>query len=153
MGQFSWICADTRRELIEQDIDTDALVPDTWTKKAYLLIPAEFGGGHYSVDGNYGGYGIFYDGKGKPHDAYEELAKWNGVEGKDSRESRNNAIDLYYKAADPSKSQYADYNHNVPATMKYPLKITEEPRPYEAAGCATDDPDQGWGQYRDDEDC
>jgi formiminotetrahydrofolate cyclodeaminase len=49
------------------------------------------------------------------------------------------------------KSKYEDYNHNVPATMKYPLKITERPMPYEAAGCATDDPNQGWGEYEPDD--
>ena len=153
MGQFSWKCADTGHALLCHDIEEERLVEDSWTKKAYLLIPKEFGGGHYSVDNNYDGYGEFYDENGKAHDAYEELARWNGVEdpGKDKFESRHNAIELYYTAADPSVSRFKAYNHNVPSTMKYPLKITERPMPYEAAGCATDDPNQGWGEYEPDD--
>ena len=67
MGQFSWICSDTRRELICYDIPET----NTRTKKAFLLIPKEFGGGCYKVDDNYDGYGCFYDDNGKEVDAYE----------------------------------------------------------------------------------
>lgn len=151
MGQFSWKCADTGHALLCDDTDEAGLKPNTWTKKAYLLIPKEFGGGHFSVDHNYEGYGVFYDKHGNEHDAYEELARWNGVEGATPDESRCNAIDLYYKPVDPVVSPYEDYNHNTEASMKYPLKITENPMPYEAAGTALDDPNQGWGEYEPEE--
>ena len=147
MGQFSWKCADTGNALLEDSTDEVGLVPNSWTKKAFLLIPKEFGGGAYSVDGNYEGYGEFYDDAGNPHDAYEELAKWNGITGKDTQDSRCNAINLYYTPADPLVSPYQDGNHNTTATMKYPLKIVENCMPYEQAGCCTDDPNQGWGEY------
>ena len=154
MGQFSWKCSDTGHALLEETISTDGLVPDTWTKDAYLLIPKEFGGGYFEVHGDYDGYGRFYDKDGNKHDAYEELAKWNGVPGKNAVESRHIAIMLYFKAKDPSHSQYADDNHNTYETLKYPLKITEEPMDYEDAEPCTDDPNQGWGEYlpEDDED-
>ena len=154
MGQFSWKCSDTGHALLEDSTDEVGLVPDTWTKKAYLLIPKEFGGGYYSVDNNYDGYGRFYDNDGKAHDAYEELARWNGITGKDTQASRCNAIELYYTGYNPDMSNYADGNHNIPETMKYPLKITEEPMDYEDAEPCTDDPNQGWGEYlpEDDED-
>lgn len=151
MGQFSWKCSDTGNALLEYTTDEVGLVPDTWTKKAYLLIPKEFGGGYYSVDNNYEGYGDFYDKDGKAHDAYEELAKWNGVTGKDTQESRCNAIELYYTGYRPEISKYADGNHNLPETLTYPLKITEEPMDYEDADPCTDDPNQGWGEYLPDD--
>lgn len=141
MGQFSWKCSDTGHALLEGCIDEVGLVPDTWTKKAYLLIPKEFGGGHYSVDHNYDGYGRFYDKDGETHDAYEELARWNGVAVDDPRKSRCNAIDLYWRTLE------GDGGHNSPDVMKYPLKITEEPMAYEDAEPCTDDPNQGWGEY------
>ena len=147
MGQFSWKCADTNRALIECYTDEMDLVENTWTKKAYLLIPKEFGGGHYFVNGNYEGYGVFYDAQGNEHDAYEELAKWNGIEGKTPDESRANAIDLYFTPVDPQVSRYMDGNHNSSEVMKFPLKITENPMRYEDAGVATDDPNQGWGEH------
>ena len=155
MGMFSWKCSDTGHALIAGDIDTERLVPDTWTKKAFMLIPKEFGGGAYSVDGNYEDYGVFYDDNGGEHDAYEELAKWNGVTGKDTFESRSNAINLCYTPENPAISPYQDGNYNSPKVMKYPLKIVESYVPYEEADPCTDDPNQGWGEYlpEDDEAC
>lgn len=141
MGQFSWICSDTRRELICYDIPET----NTRTKKAFLLIPKEFGGGCYKVDDNYDGYGCFYDDNGKEVDAYEALAKWNGVEGKDKQESRSNAIGLYYTPVNKDISQYEKGNYNRAETMKYPLKIVEYECAYENAEPCWDDPNQGWG--------
>lgn len=155
MGQFSWRCADTKNALISKGIEPQK----NCTTKAYLLIPKEFGGGHFYVDNSkrgraYNGYGEFYDENGKVHDAYVELAKWNGLvpEGFDEHdanmvyEARSKAIEKYYTPEDPNVSPYKDGNYNSPELFKYPLKITEEPMKYEQAGIALDDPNQGWGE-------
>jgi len=155
MGQFSWVCSDTENELICGDIDTYGI--HDYTKKAYVPIPKEFGGGSFKVDGNYDGYGEFYDDNGNEVDIYEELAKWNGVAVKgDKQKSRCNAIELYFTPKDNSISQYAKGNYNIEETMKYPLKIVENECAYEDAKPCWDDPNQGWGwsdsSYDDDED-
>lgn len=155
MGQFSWVCSDTENELICYDIDTCGI--HDYTKKAYVPIPKEFGGGSFKVDDNYDGYGRFFDKDGNEVDIFEELAKWNGVyvDG-DTQKSRSNAIDLYYTPKDPSISQYRQGNYNVEETMKFPLKIVENECAYENAEPCWDDPNQGWGweddSYDDDED-
>lgn len=143
MGQFSWICSDTDNSLVCYDTDEFGCI--NFTKKAFLLIPKEFGGGSFKVDHDYDGYGDFYDDCGNEHDAYEELAKWNGVavEG-DKQKSRSNAIELYFKKKD------GDYN--TEETMKYPLKIVEFECAYEDAEPCCDDPNQGWGNYIYEED-
>lgn len=69
----------------------------------------------------YDGYGNFFDEQGKKHDAYEELAKWNGLlpEGykpKNSdmvQQARSNAIEKYYTPEDLNVS-YQDGNYNSP---------------------------------------
>lgn len=144
MGQFSWVCSDTENELLCFDINTSRLY--NYTKKAYVPIPKEFGGGSFKVDNNYDGYGEFFDDNGKEVDIYEELAKWNGVavDG-DKQQSRSNAIKLYYTPKDESISQYEKGNHNTCETMKYPLKIVENECAYEDAEPCWDDPNQGWG--------
>ena len=144
MGQFSWVCSDTENELLCFDINTSRL--HDYTKKAYVPIPKEFGGGSFKVDNNYDGYGEFFDDNGKEVDIYEELAKWNGVavDG-DKRQSRSNAIKLYYTPKDESISQYEEGNYNTYETMKYPLKIVENECAYEDAKPCWDDPNQGWG--------
>ena len=73
MGQFSWVCSDTENELICYDIDTYRI--HDYTKKAYVPIPKEFGGGSFNVDNNYDGYGRFFDKDGNEVDIFEELAK------------------------------------------------------------------------------
>lgn len=144
MGQFSWVCSDTENELICGDIDTYRI--HDYTKKAYVPIPKEFGGGSFKVDGNYDGYGEFYDDNGNEVDIYEELAKWNGVAVKgDKQKSRCNAIKLYFTPKDDSISQYEKGNYNIEETMKYPLKIVENECAYEDAKPCWDDPNQGWG--------
>ena len=144
MGQFSWVCSDTENELLCFDINTSRL--HDYTKKAYVPIPKEFGGGSFKVDNNYDGYGEFFDDNGNEVDLYEELAKWNGVAvdgGKQQR--RSNAIKLYYTPKDESISQYEKGNYNTEETMKYPLKIVENECAYEDAEPCWDDPNQGWG--------
>ena len=154
MGQFSWRCADTKNALLDRGIKPQK----NCTTKAYLLIPKEFGGGYFFVDNNirgreYDGYGNFFDEQGKKHDAYEELAKWNGLlpEGFNPnnrdmvQQARSNAIEKYYTPEDPNVSPYEDGNYNSPEILKYPMKITEEPMKYEQAGIALDDRNQGWG--------
>ena len=155
MGQFSWVCSDTENELICGDIDTYGI--HDYTKKAYVPIPKEFGGGSFKVDGNYDGYGDFYDDNGNEVDIYEELAKWNDVAVKgDKQASRAHAIHLYFTPKDDSISQYEKGNYNTEETMKYPLKIVENKCAYEDAQPCRDDPNQGWGwsdsSYDDDED-
>lgn len=132
------------------------------TTKAYLLIPAEFGGGYYFVNNEttgreYDGYGNFFDALGIKHDAYEELAKWNGLlpEGFDHKDrnmvqtARMNAIEKYYTPEDPTISFYEDENYNSPKILKYPLKSTENPTTYEKAAVSTDDRNEGWGDDYD----
>lgn len=149
MGQFSWKCSDTGNALINSGIRQQK----NCTAKAYLLIPAEFGGGHYFVDSGtcgrgYDGFGNFFDKLGIKHDAFEELAKWNGLlpEGVDHTNSnmvqtaRDTAIDMYLTPEGPEDGSY-----NSPKILKYPLKITEHPIAYERAMPSTDDPNQGWG--------
>lgn len=154
MGMFSWICSDTENSLICADIDEVGCVD--YTKKAFLLVPKEFGGGSFKVDHNYEGYGVFYDENGNEHDAYDELAKWNGVrvDEKDASDederlfrSRSNAISLYFTAKDESKSPYEKGNYNTYETLKFPLKIVENECAYEDAEPCWDDPNQGWGNY------
>ena len=149
MGMFSWVCSDSGKALTCYDCSGK-----NTTKKAFMLIPKEFGGGSYKVDNNYDGYGVFYDDNGKGHDAFEELAKWNGVAVKDDKqESRCKAIDLYYTPLDSSRSQYEDGNYNNEEVMDYPLKIVEKEVAYELAEPCTDDSNQGWGDsIEDDED-
>lgn len=138
MGQFSWRTADTNKALLDEGIRPQR----NCTTKAFLLIPKEFGGGN------------FFDENGKQHDAYLELARWNGLlpEGFDENDdnmvckARGNAIEKYYTPEDPNVSPYKDGNYNSPAIFKYPLKITERPMKYEQAGIALDDPNQGWGE-------
>ena len=147
MGMFSWITSDTEKELICHDIrNRDG---NRETKTAYLLIPKEFGGGAYKVGRGLGyeGYGVFYEKDGTEHDAYAELAKWNGVAVEDFQKSRSNAISLYYMAKDPNVSQYKLGNYNTYETMKFPLKIVEKLCAYEDAEPCFDDPNQGWGGW------
>lgn len=157
MGQFSWRTADTNKALLDEGVSPRG--QKNCTTKAFLLIPKEFGGGHYFVDNDkpgreYDGYGNFFDEQGKMHDAYEELAKWNGLlpEGytptnRDMvQQARSNAIEKYYTPEDPNVSPYEDGNYNSPEILKYPMKITERPMKYEQAGIALDDNNQGWGE-------
>ena len=147
MGMFSWKCSDTGNALLSGAINTNRLKPN-WTKKAYLLVPKEFGGGAYLVDEDYDGYGGFFDfNTGRKVDAYELLGIWNGLEVPgDPDASRGKAIDLYYTPADPSKSPYMAGNYNSPKVMKYPLKIVQRRCAYEDAEPCTDDPNQGCGE-------
>lgn len=155
MGQFSWRTADTNKALLDEGIRPQK----NCTTKAFLLIPKEFGGGLFFVDNDkpgreYDGYGNFFDENGKKHDAYVELARWNGLLPKGFNEkdetmfykARSNAIEKYYTPEDPNVSRYEDGNYNSPEILKYPMKITEHPMPYEQAGIAHDDPNQGWGE-------
>ena len=118
MGQFSWLdCKDTSRQII-----------DNKYVDVYLLIPAEFGGGHYR-ERCYNGYGNF-DG----HDVYSEVARWNAPErctGEDDAD-RNIGIDL---------ACYDEDNFS----LRYPIKITHDPDAvYEDCDPSPSDPNQGW---------
>lgn len=156
MGQFSWRTADTNKALLDKGISPRG--KHNCTTKAFLLIPKEFGGGHFFVDNDkpgreYDGYGNFFDENGKQHDAYIELARWNGLlpEGFNEKDesmfykARGNAIEKYYTPEDQNVSPYKDGNYNSLAILKYPMKITESPMPYEQAGIALDDHNHGWG--------
>ena len=59
MGFFSWLDCKTNKSIRIGSHDS------------YLLIPEQFGGGHYH-ESYYRGYGMFGS-----HDVYEEVAKWN----------------------------------------------------------------------------
>jgi hypothetical protein len=131
MGQFSWICSDTEKALLRYDIYKENIIK--YTKRAFLLIPEEFGGGSFKVDNNYEGYGVFYDERGKEHDVYVEFARWNGIEAEDEEDLRIKGIELAFS------DEY----------IKYPIKIVEIECPYREAKESESDPNQGWGEDED----
>ena len=111
MGQFSWRTADTNKALLDEGIRPQK----NCTTKAFLLIPKEFGGGHFFVDNDkpgreYDGYGTFFDSHGKKHDAYIELSRWNGLlpegftENDDTKghKARRHAVENYYTPENPN---------------------------------------------------
>ena len=60
MGQFSWIACDNGKQIVNGK-----------KKDVYVLIPEEFGGGHY-IENCYDGYGNFAG-----HDIFDLVADWN----------------------------------------------------------------------------
>lgn len=109
MGFFSWKCSDTGRS-ISNCFSCRGAFP------VYVLIPQEFGGG-YIKETNYEGYGKFGD-----RDVYGLVAQWNRPNDciGDDEKDRDLGIDIAY---------YDEKN----ASLKYPIKITEEPMAYEEA--------------------
>lgn len=140
MGMFSFVCSDTERALVCYDINMSKKENKAFcTKVAYCPIPEEFGGGYLSIDNNYDGYGVFYQGNGFGVDVYAALARWNVPEkcSGDDDKDRLIGIDLYYK------NGFAKGEANT--GIRYPLKITEEPIKYDYAEPCWDDENQGWG--------
>ena len=137
MGMFSWICSDTNKALTCYDIDMSysRLNKEKCTKKAFLLVPSEFGTHPYYIDNDYDGYGKFYDLDGSEIDVYEEYAKWNCPDllTGELEHDRRVGIDFYY-------------NHKEKGLVEnFPIKIVEYNIPYELANPSKDDPNQGWG--------
>lgn len=120
MGFFSWKCSDTERSISNR-------YSERGTFPVYVLIPEEFGGG-YIKEENYEGYGIFGN-----RDIYALVAYWNCPEkciGNDDYD-RNFGIDI------------ACYDwQNM--SLKYPIKITEQPMKYEDAKPSLNCEDQGY---------
>lgn len=125
MGQFSWL-----------DCQTEEQILDDVYRDVYMLVPAEFGGGHIH-ETVYDGYGRFGG-----RDAYALVAQWNEPDkciGEDEVD-RLVGIDI---------ACYDEQN----AALKYPIKITYDPDAvYEHCRPSKNDPNQGWLIEEDDED-
>lgn len=125
MGQFSWL-----------DCKTGEQILDNVSRKSYVLVPKEFGGGHIE-EHCYDGYGRFGG-----RDVYALVAEWNRPDlciG-DDEEDRYIGIGI---------ACYDEQN----ASLKYPIKIThDENAVYEECEPSLSDPDQGWKYDDDDED-
>lgn len=149
MGQYSFVCSDTERALLNVSGLKGTInrkTRDLCTAVAYCLIPAEFGGGAYVVDHNYDGYGHFFDMKtGEEVDIYEKLANWN-VPDKCTGETEHDyllGVDLSLSTLKNTTGFNAgDYDTGV---IKYPLKIVEVLRDYEKAKPCWSDTNQGYG--------
>ena len=152
MGQFSWL-----------DCKTGEQILDNHPRCVYVLVPAEFGGGHIE-ETCYDGYGHF-----GTHDIYDLVVDWNIgdlehiLEIKDQFRSgwvakyENDFIglakgeklrsDLRKRTLGIAIACYDDDN----ALLRYPIKITHDPSAvYEYCAMSLSDPNQGWLQ--DDED-
>lgn len=153
MGQFSWIYADTHKQMI-----------DDKRKDSYLLIPPKFQRkyGKSIVTHCYDGYGRF--GEHDEYDVYALVAEFNrdfipDLLLMEKRGEWNCPLDhlvsaetlLSYYSGEECEFEtirsigitmacYDDDNARLP----YPIKITEEVRPYEWTLPSDADPDQGW---------
>lgn len=144
MGQFSWLDCITEEQII-----------DGKPRKSYVLIPAEYGGGHIE-EPCYEGYGVFGG-----YDIYDLVVDWNMP-----------YIDAVWSNADTWKCEYLeeyrqDYellaNGQEPncekrtlgiglacydednVRLRYPIKITHDPNAvYEWCAPSKSDPNQGW---------
>lgn len=127
MGFFSWKTSDTDRSISNQ-------YSSRGTFPVYVLIPEEFGGG-YIKEENYEGYGEFGS-----RDMYALVAQWNCPEKcvGDDEVDRSVGIEI------------ACYDEDN-LSLKYPIKITEEPMKYEDAKASYNCPLQGYF-YDDEED-
>lgn len=157
MGQFSWIYADTDKQVV-----------DGKYKNTYLLVPKPFQDkyGKSILERRYNGYGDF----GK-YDIYDLVAEWNKEmipeivrrikkgNWKCSTDD-NDILNLqnYYEGK-PITCELrwlgilmACYDEDNFA-LEYPIKITEEEMDYEKCKPSLSDPNQGWEYYdEDDED-
>lgn len=117
MGQFSWLDCITNEQII-----------DNKRRDVFVLIPAEFGGGHI-LEQYYDGYGNFGG-----CDVYALVARWNRADlcNGDTEHDREIGIDI------------ACYDEDNEA-LKYPIKITHDAGAiYEECAFSPADPNQGW---------
>ena len=152
MGQFSWLYADTKKQVL------DNRVADT-----YLLVPQPFQEkyGEYIYEDCYDGYGHF----GR-YDIYILIAEWNRdfipeicrrIKNSEWVSTSKNEIgeikllQKYYKRGEEIEYEemrnigilMACYDEDN-AALLYPIKITSKPMAYEEAEASLSDPDQGW---------
>lgn len=119
MGFFSWKTSDTNKSI--PNMYSEAV------RTVYVLLPE---GGHIQED-NYDGYGTFGG-----QDIYALLARWNAPEkcvGFDE-EDRDIGIEIAY-----GKIESSEKARNI----KFPIKIVDEPVPYEDAKPSKDCDSQG----------
>lgn len=155
MGQFSWIYADTNKQLVD---DKQA---DT-----FLLVPKEFHHkyGKAIYEGCYDGYGNF----GK-YDVYDLVLEWNkemipeiirrikkGNWHCSVNENDINNLQNYFDGKEISCEArwlgiiMACYDEDNFA-LEYPIKITSKEMDYENTSASKSDPNQGWEWDEEDE--
>ena len=153
MGQFSWL-----------DCETGEQVLDGVRRDVYVLVPAEFGGGHIEEE-CYEGYGEFGG-----HDIYDLVVDWNAGHldvirdnaetwaGKPSTADIEN-MERVADGEEPTCEKrwlgivMACYDEDN-ARLRYPIKITHDPNAvYEWCPPSKSDPNQGWLGEDDDEYC
>lgn len=152
MGQYSWL-----------DCNTNEVILDNLSKKVFMLVPEEFGGGHLETD--------YYDGYGHiGKDVYAEVARWNR-----KWVSEHPELKLYslggkeiqtaywyedYANLSLSEREVEDRHKNLEwrwigielacydadnIRLKYPLKITyDQDAVFEKSNWSLGDPGQGW---------
>ncbi len=131
MGFFSWETSDTGKSISNT-------YSSRGTFTVYVPIPKEFGGGMLKED-SYEGYGVFGG-----RDVYALVAQWNFPElCKDKDGELKSDDDCRGIGIEIACYDYANAN------LKYPIKITERPIPYEEALPSKNDQWQGY--FYDDE--
>lgn len=125
MGQFSWL-----------DCKNGTQVVDNKRENVYLLIPAQFGGGHI-LEPCYDGYGHFCY-----QDVYALVARWNYPEKCNGENDHDRMIGIDIACYDKDNKR-----------LKYPIKITHDDKAiYEDCSFSPSDPYQGWIMEDDDGD-
>jgi len=155
MGQFSWLDCKTREQVIDGE-----------ERNSYVLVPEEFGGGHFEEPW-YEGYGCFGG-----HDVYELVADWNRATLDLDASSSKGWCEWHCGSAERARRFFDDFKANVGdatmrerygedykrtvgiviacydddnAALKYPIKITHDPEAvYEDCEPSKSDPNQGW---------
>ena len=145
MGQFSWL-----------DCKTGEQVLDNVMRDVFVLVPAEFGGGHI-MEVMYDGYGRFGG-----HDIYDLVVDWNMQYLEEYRKDKSFKCDWLQKQSSVEEAfeklekrdigiSIACYDEDN-ARLKYPIKITHDVNAvYEDCLPSKSDPNQGW-LVEDDED-
>lgn len=145
MGQFSWL-----------DCKTGEQVLDNVVRDVYVLVPAEFGGGHIKEQ-CYDGYGRFGS-----HDIYDLVVDWNMQYLEEYRKDKSFKCDWLRKQSSVEeafeKLEKRDIGISIACydednmRLKYPIKITHDVNAvYEDCLPSMSDPNQGW-LVEDDED-
>lgn len=117
MGQFSWLDCITQEQIV-----------DGRTRKSYVLVPKQFGGGHI-VEECYEGYGVFGG-----RDVFQLVAEWNSPEKCNGDVDHDRLVGIGIACNDEDNCM-----------LRFPIKITHNPDAvYERCAPSKGDPNQGW---------